>query len=465
MDLLTTAESRKRVFKLNLTLTPAQAKIDESQARFKIVRCGRKFGKTTYAEKKALDWMGPPNSVVWYVSPTIKQGKIIAWSEFKRMIPQEALAKKPNDTDLVITLKNGSQLYLMGADDPDSLRGPAPNGVIFEEAAFIRGEAWHEVVRPNLAPKKAPALFIGTPKGFNWFYDLEQNALKNPEKWAVFHYTIYDNPHIDKQEIEECRKSCDNEAVWRQEYLAQYESSVGRVFAALNPDKHNASLSVPTGKTYRSVDWGMRDNTGALWGNTRILDGKKKLCVYREYADKNLSAPAQAEIIKNLTLDSEVVERTAISHDAAKEDAQMKGLSVIWHFRNAGINPLLPSSRDKKNSRQMIQELLRQDRLIVDKNRCPKLWKQLLTYEWKDTLMEAVDESVECDLVDSLHYLVEMLQFELFMQGRKTEQTHEEKVKEYQREKAELARPKWKIEPREPLTEFKFDDTPAGYFQ
>jgi hypothetical protein len=463
MDLLTTPETKKKVFKLNLVLTPAQAKIDASPARFKIVRCGRKFGKTTYAEKKALDWLGKPNSVVWYVSPTIKQGKIIAWSEFKRMIPPEALGKKPNDTDLVITLKNGSQLYLMGADDPDSLRGPAPSGVIFEEAAFIRREAWHEVVRPNLAPKKAPALFIGTPKGFNWFYDLEQEALKNPEKWGVWHYSIFDNPHIDRQEIEECRRSCDSTAVWNQEYMAEYESSVGRVFAALNADRHATSLQTPRGKVFRSVDWGLRDKTGGLWAMTRMIDGKQKLCVYREYADNNLSAPAQAEIIKNMTGDTEQVERTAISHDAAKEDNTKKGLTVIWHFRQAGINPLIPSSRDKKHSRQMIIDLIRQDRLLIDKDRCPKLWKQMLTYEWKDTLMESVDESVECDLVDSLHYMVEMLQFELFMEHAHKEKTHEEKVKEYQVEKANLARPKWKIEDREPLTAFDFSDSPAGY--
>lgn len=434
MELFQSGDSRKKVFKLGLTLTPAQKVIDDSNKRFKIVRCGRKFGKTTYAEKKALDWMSPPNSVVWYISPTIKQGKIIAWSELKRMIPMEALGKKPNDTDLIITLKNGSQLYLMGAEDPDSLRGPAPNGVIFEEAAFIRREAWHEVVRPNLAPKKAPALFIGTPKGYNWFYDLEETAKKNPEEWDVFHYSIHDNPHIDKQEIEACRKSCDSDAVWNQEYMAKYESSMGRVFALLSEDRHRGTVSPPTGNVYRSVDWGMRDDTGALWADIR----NRKLCIYREYADNNLSAPAQAEIIKGLTGNEKVV-RTAISHDAAKEDPAMKGLTVLWHFMQAGITPIRPSSRDKKHSRSMIQELIRQDRLIIDRNKCPKLWKQLLSYEWKDTTMEKPDEAVEQDLVDSLHYLVEMLQFDLFMGGKVEVKSsiselianHERKIREY----------------------------------
>lgn len=172
MNLIGKSEDKRKVFKIPYSLTPSQSEIDKKSTRFTIVRAGRKFGKTFYARKKCLEWLGPPNSVIWYLSPTYKMSKLIAWSDFKRMIPFEAMAKKPNDTDLTITLKNGSELYLMGSDDPDSLRGPAPTGVIFEEAALHKREVWHEVIRPNLLVHKAPALFISTPKGYNWFKDL-----------------------------------------------------------------------------------------------------------------------------------------------------------------------------------------------------------------------------------------------------------------------------------------------------
>lgn len=438
MDLLQSSAPKKKVFKLDLTLTPAQKAIDESQARFKIVRAGRKFGKTTYAQKKALDWMREPNSMHWHIAATYRQAKLISWEEFKHLIPVDALGKKPNDQDLMITLKNGSRLHLMGSDDPDALRGPAPTSVTFEEAAFQKSEVWFEIMRPNLMPKKAPVLFISTPKGYNWFYDLEEEARKSLARgetdWAIFHYSVYDNPHIDVQEIAKARASCDNPAVWNQEYMALYESSVGRVFAALNQDKHTAALSVPSGSVYRSVDWGMRDNTACLWGYIK----DKKLYIYREYLENNMSAPQQAEVIKHMTTAQEKVVATAISHDAAKEDAQMKGLTVIWHFRNAGITPLRPSTRKKEHSRQMVNDLIRQDRLIIDKNRCPKLWKQLMAYEWKDTSMETPEDTPD-DAVDSLHYLVEMLQFELFLGGkvevkRSVQEIiaeHEKKIAEY----------------------------------
>lgn len=386
-------------------------------ARFKILRAGRKFGKTTLAERVALRGLQLPRSSWWHIAPTYKQAKLISWEKFKRIIPQEAMGKKPNDTDLIITLKNGSQLFLMGSDEPDSLRGPEPNGVTLEEAAYHKDGVWSKVIRPNLMPKKSPAYFITTPAGYNWFKDLEDEARRlialGDKEWAVFHFSCYDNPHISRQEIDSAKKDCDTEEIWRQEYLAEYESSVGRVFSAFSDIRHVKRVELPSGpfNSWRSVDWGMRDDTAALWAFIR----NRCLYLYREYAENNMSAPAQAQVIKNLTTAKERVQRTAISHDAAKEDPAMKGLTVLWHFRQAGISPLGPSSRDKKHSRAMIQQLLHENRIVIDPEKCPKLRKQMLAYEWKDTAMEKPDDAGNDDLVDSLHYLVEMLQFELFM--------------------------------------------------
>lgn len=408
------------MFHVPFAFTPAQLKVKESPARFKILRAGRKFGKTTFAERIAMEHLGPPRSSVWVISPTYKQGKLISWDKFKRIIPPEAMGKKPNDTDLIITLKNGSQLFLMGSDEPNSLRGPEPDCAILEEAAYHKDGVWSKVIRPNLMPKMAPAYFITTPNGYNWFKDLEDEARRKirlgDKEWGVFHFSCYDNPHISRQEIEDSRKDCDTEAIWRQEYLAEYESSVGRVFTAFNGalnGPHIQSIEWPSGvfDMYRSVDWGMRDDTAALWAFVR----GKKLYVYREYAANNLSAPAQASVIKNQTTAREKVAMTAISHDAAKEDPAMKGLTVLWHFRQSGITPLRPSSRNKQHSRAMIQQLLHENRLILDETKCPKLRKQMLAYEWKDTIDEKTETSGEDDLIDALHYLVEMLQFELFM--------------------------------------------------
>lgn len=392
MNLLGDSQSRSKIFRIPLKLHAAQKHINDHMTRFTILRAGRKFGKTTLARKKTLDWLSPPNSCVWYIGPTYKQTKLVAWEDFKRMIPQDAMKKKPNDTDLTVTLKHAGQLYLMGSDEPDSLRGPAPTAVIIEEAAQHKREVWHEVIRPNLLPHRSPCFFIGTPKGFNWMKDLEDSArldiLQGGTDWSVFHYTVYDNPTLDPHEIEQARRDCDNDAVWRQEYMAEYESSVGRVFASFSDARHLGNVPGPgTMPCGRAIDWGMRDDTACLWGYVQKEDGKVKLKVYREYADNNLPASTQAGIISAMTPHSEKTDCNIIGHDAAKQDVQLRGLTVRWHFSNAGISPLRVGSRDKKNNRAMIQQLVTQDRLLIDKS-CVKLRKQMLAYEWKDTLIE-----------------------------------------------------------------------------
>lgn len=359
--------------------------------------------------------MSPPNAVHWHIAPTYKQAKLISWDSFKRLIPYEALSKKPNDSDLIIHLKNNAQLLLMGSDEPDSLRGPAPTSVTFEEAAYHKQAAWHDVIRPNLTVHKAPALFISSPNGFNWFKDLEDEArtriAAGDDEWAVFHKTIYDNPYIDRDEIEKIKSQCDPR-VWSQEYMANYEASVGRVFHEFqDTDRHVGSFPMPGSheKCSRAIDWGMRDDTACLWS---VIRGNR-IFIYREHAENSLPPASQATIILNRTTKTENVERNIIGHDAAKTDVEMKGLTVLWHFSNAGIRPLRPSSRNKEASRAMIQQLLNENRIVIHPE-CRKLRKQLLSYSWKDTAMEKTEDGGD-DLVDALHYLVELHQYDLML--------------------------------------------------
>lgn len=460
------ASTKVKTFEIPLKLTSCQQKIDASNTRFKLIRAGRKFGKSTYGVYSTIKHAGKPNSVSWFCGPTYRQSKLIAWKEFKTLLPKEVLAKKPNETDLFFTLKNGSEIYVMGGDNPDSLRGPAPDHVVIEEAAMQQSEVWYEVIRPNLTAKQGSADFITTPKGFTWFKDLEDNARRlihaGSKDWSVFHYTIYDNPYIPREEIESARTDCDSEAVWRQEYMAEYESSVGRVFSGFSDEKHCRTVAVPTGRTevYRAVDYGMRDDLACLWA---YISGTT-LFLYREHLQADTPASVQAHLIQNKTTENEAVQMNVISHDAAKQDAEMRGLTVKWHFENAGMRPMYLSSRDKKASRHMIQTLIQENRIVIDPDKCPKLRKQLLSYEWKDTLMEKTVDGHD-DAVDALHYLVELLQFKLFMDRPKThEKTMAEIWASIRAEKAAQKIRKVPMPEKISLSEFTFDNS-SGYFQ
>ena len=462
MNLLPQIANKERRFKIDLVLTPKQKQVDDCKARFIHLRAGRKFGKTMFTMKKILDWLGPPNACVWMIAPTYRQGRLISWSTIKRMIPIEALAKKPNDADMMIELRNGSQLFYMGSDDPDSLRGPKPTGVIFDEAAYHKPEAWYNIIEPNTIVHKAPVIFVSTPKGFNWFKDLEDEAKrligKGNTDWATFHFTSYDNPHISAAELDRVRESVDS-MVWRQEYMAEYESAVGRVFNVFqDTERHTRKIESPNSfECWRGIDWGMRDNTGCVWG--RVFD-RNKLYVYREHAENGLSPASQANIIIQRTNPGEKVVGNVISHDAVRQDVTLSGLTVMWHMFNAGISPIKPSSKDKVGSRAKLQQLFQEDRIVIDPE-CRKLRKQLLSYEWKDTAMEKTEDGND-DLVDALHYLVELLAFQLFMDARPDDSvSYDQKRAMDKAEKIEQKRRKW------PIGETKAKDLefagPAGY--
>lgn len=456
---------KQKTFEIPIKLTPKQKLIDDSSKRFNFIRAGRKFGKSTLAEFRCIKKLGKPNARVWFCGPTYRQSKLIAWEDFKRLIPRETMAKKPNETDLIITLKNGAQLFVMGSDNPDSLRGPAPDHVALEEFAMMQPEAWHEVIRPNLMPKKGSADFISTPRGFNWMKDLEDEAIKpeNHDEWNVFHFTVYDNPHIDESEIAKSKQGCfGNDAVWRQEYMAEYETHAGRVFSNFSAsEKQVKRFFMPANSfdAYRGVDYGMRDNLACLWGK---IDGRN-LHVYREHIQNNTPATNQANLIQQKTTGVERVDMNIISHDAAKQDSEMQGLTVKWHFENAGMRPMYLSSRNKQASREMIQQLLQEERLLIDPIACPILVKQMLRYEWKDTILEKTVDGND-DAVDALHYLVELLQFKLFLNSPdKKEKDMDEIWKQVRADRAAQKIKRFPMEQTQELSEFKFENSSAGY--
>jgi len=212
-----------------MPLSLAQQKIAKSNKRFVCVCAGRRFGKTHLAIRTLAKWASEPNREVWYLAPSYRQAKMIAWKKLKKKLLSLRWVEKINETELSIILKNGSQISLKGADSYDSLRGAGLDGLVIDEAAIIEPEAWFEVLRPMLSDKQGKALFITTPAGMNWFYELYQNHLEDPDNWESFQFTTIDGGNVPESEIEQARKDLD-ERTYRQEYLATFETFSGRVY-------------------------------------------------------------------------------------------------------------------------------------------------------------------------------------------------------------------------------------------
>jgi len=213
-----------------MPLSLAQDTVAKNPARFRVVVAGRRFGKTHLSIRELCYHAKDPGKDVWYVAPTYKMARQIVWRKLKNKLQDLNWVAKTNETELTITLVNGSVIALKGADNYDSLRGVGLDFIVLDEFADIDPEAWYETLRPTLSDKAGKALFIGTPKGIgNWAYEIYQNTQDDAANWQSFSYTTLDGGQVPQEEIDQARKDLD-ERTFRQEYMATFETFSGRIY-------------------------------------------------------------------------------------------------------------------------------------------------------------------------------------------------------------------------------------------
>jgi hypothetical protein len=216
--------------------------------RFRVVVAGRRWGKTQVAKISLITFAASKRKqLVWYVAPTYQQARDILWEDLKASIPRSWI-HKINETRMTIRLINGSWIALKGADKPDSLRGIGLNFVVVDEAQDIKEETWEMVLQPTLSTTNGRALFIGTPKSYNWLYDRymlgqrgtivrDERRRKVLNEWKSWQFPTITSPFIPKREIESKRRDMDPKS-FRQEYEASFETMSGRVYYSFDRKTH-----------------------------------------------------------------------------------------------------------------------------------------------------------------------------------------------------------------------------------
>lgn len=213
-----------------IRLKAPQREVFLSPHRFRLLVAGRRFGKTYLASVELFRAASGPGGMAWYVAPTYRQAKRIVWNPLKELT-RPYWASKPNESDLRIELRSGGTIALRGADAYDSLRGEGLDFVVLDEYASIRPAAWTEVLRPALTDRRGKALFIGTPQGFNHFYDLHEAAQEQSD-WATFRFTTEEGGNVSAEELRSASVELDAR-VYRQEFGASFENlTSGRVYYA-----------------------------------------------------------------------------------------------------------------------------------------------------------------------------------------------------------------------------------------
>ena len=214
---------------LNIELLPWQQEVWNDNRRFKIVAAGRRTGKSRLAA-----WMLIVNALqaerghVFYVAPTQGQARDIMWQTLLEL--GHPVVASSHINNLQIKLINGSTISLKGSDRPETMRGVSLKFLVMDEYADMKPETFEQILRPALADQKGSALFIGTPMGRNHFYELYKYAeLEDDETYRAWHFTSYNNPLLDKSEIDTAKKSMSSYA-FRQEFMASFEARGSEMF-------------------------------------------------------------------------------------------------------------------------------------------------------------------------------------------------------------------------------------------
>lgn len=257
--------------------------------RFGAIVTHRRFGKTVWGvnhlQKGALTCSRPRPRFL-HIFPTYRQGKMIAWDyakHYARPIPGVTV----NESELRIEFPNGGQYRIVGADNPDAMRGGYADGAILDEFGLMPPTTFSEVVRPMLSDRNGWAMFDGTPNGKNQFYDVVRQAQADTSgDWFCAIYKASETGILSTEELQSARQQMTAEE-YAQEYECSFEASVkGAVFAReiqaareegrVTRVPYDPALLVDT-----AWDLGVGDST-AIWFAQTLYSGETRLIDYYE---------------------------------------------------------------------------------------------------------------------------------------------------------------------------------------
>jgi len=253
-------------------LHTGQREVWENPARFKVMACGRRWGKSRLGSLLCIA-VASKGGRAWWVGPTYPVASV-GWRMIRRIAAQIP-GIEIRESERMVTLPTGGTVQVKSADNPDSLRGEGLNFVVIDECAFVKEDAWTDALRPALADRKGGALFISTPKGHNWFWRLWHGA--DGADWQAWKFSSYDNPFLDPKEIDTARSQLP-ERTFSQEFMAEFIDDAGGVFRGVLAAATATGIEGRRGdRTYvAGIDWALSYDFTVL----TIIDANTREVVY-----------------------------------------------------------------------------------------------------------------------------------------------------------------------------------------
>lgn len=219
--------------------------------RFPVVPAGRRSGKTERAKRfLARQAMWYPNEKYFCAAPTFNQAKKIWWDDMKALTLSIMHPKKPSESELKIFLPNGTEIHIIGLDQPQRIEGINWTGGIIDEIADVKGEALQANIMPALNTVnptrpfyRAWCWFIGVPDGLNHYYDMAQYAINSGDPdYGYFHWT---SEEILPADVIEAAKRTMSTKQYKQEYCASFETAGGRIYEDYGKPNHTNTSILP----------------------------------------------------------------------------------------------------------------------------------------------------------------------------------------------------------------------------
>ncbi len=386
-----------------MQLTPPQQTISDCASRFRVAACGRRFGKSYLSINEMAKYARHPNRRILYVAPTYRQAKTVIWDELKTQLIQRNWAKKINESDLSIRLINNSIITVRSTDSYDNLRGGKYDFIVLDECGDIHNQAWYSVLRPTLSDTGGHALFIGSPKGRNWFYDLWIQA-GNTEDWSSFQYTTLDGGNVPQEEIEAAKRDLDVKT-FEAEYLAQFVTDTSVIFYSFTEEniKPYTDLLPDVGALHVGIDFNVNPMSAVV-----CVKGKDWLHVIDEI---EIYSSDTNELAQEIRRRYGYQRQILVYPDAsgAKRTTNSPGISDHIILQNAGfklqVDPTNPPVAEAIASvNALFCNTMGQRRLFIDP-KCRKLRECILKYSYKSGTRIPDKESGWDHMADSLRYV------------------------------------------------------------
>ena len=360
-------------------LSKPQREVYDSPARFKMLCSGRRFGKTHLCLVQLIVWAAnKAGSLNWYLAPTYRAARSIAWRQLKAMVPIELFASK-NEVDLSIELVNGSRIELKGGDSYDNLRGSSLSNCVLDEAAYIPPDAWEMVIRPALADQQGSAFFISTPCGFNHFHEWWEQAQELPD-WGTFSYSTIEGGNVPPEEVELAKRTLD-ERTFNQEFNASFESFSGRVFPDFDDDNIDDDIEDMGGPILIGLDFNVGVMAGVIC--SRVGD---TLHIWDEIAVKNSNTSEVAQMLRQRFPDRKLIAYPDPTGRARKTSAA--GETDHGLLRKYGIEVVAPRQpwavKDRLNATNWLICNAEKERRLFIHSRCKNTIKGFRSVTFKE---------------------------------------------------------------------------------